>query len=155
MESTGTLAIVALVLRVILGVWFAITGIIKIFFVGLDRFTADVANYRIVAAPWDAVAAYTVPWFEVVAGVCLMAGVLRRGAIVTIGGLVAVFAVAVGAAWARGLDISCGCFGGGEPMNYWGKAAELSAYAAVLGWLWWVETRRGGDGLPAASMPSA
>jgi uncharacterized membrane protein YphA (DoxX/SURF4 family) len=155
MEPHGTSAIVALALRVILGVWFAITGIIKIFFVGLDRFTADVANYRLVTAPWDAVAAYTVPWFEVLAGACLMAGVLRRGAILMIGGLVAVFAVAVGSAWARGLDISCGCFGGGEPMNYWGKAAELSAYAVVLGWLWWTETRRGGFDGPAATPPAA
>lgn len=155
MEANGSWAIVALALRVILGVWLAITGVIKIFFVGLDRFTVDVANYRLVTAPWDAVAAYTVPWFEVLAGACLMAGVLRRGAILTLGGLVAVFAVAVGSAWARGLDISCGCFGGGEPMNYWGKAAELSAYAVVLGWLWWAETRRGGFEGPAAAPPAA
>jgi hypothetical protein len=38
----------------------------------------DVANYQLVGPPWDAVAAYTVPWFEVVAGLCLMLAILPR-----------------------------------------------------------------------------
>ncbi|MEO5913432.1 MAG: DoxX family protein [Luteolibacter sp.] len=134
--------VVALIARVSLGVWFVYSGGVKIFGSGLDRFTFDVSNYKLVSAPWDAVAAYTVPWFELIAGVCLMLGILRRGALLTIFGLVVVFSVSVGWAWAHGLDISCGCHGGDTKIQYWSKAAELTGYFLLLGWLWWMEIRR-------------
>lgn len=132
----------SLIARVILGTWFVYSGGVKIFGTGLDRFTFDVANYKLVHAPWDAVVAYTVPWFELIAGVCLMLGILRRGAILSITGLVGVFSIAVGWAWMHGLDISCGCHGGETKIQYWSKAAEFTGYFVLLGWLWWVETRK-------------
>jgi uncharacterized membrane protein YphA (DoxX/SURF4 family) len=138
---SGLPDILALVCRVLIGVWFVYSGGMKIFGSGLDRFTRDVANYQLVKAPWDAVAAYSVPWLEVIAGLCLMLGILRRGAILTIAGLVVVFSVSVGWAWSKGLDISCGCHGGDAPIQYWNKAAEFAGYFILLGWLWWRESR--------------
>ena len=132
--------IAALNARVLLGVWFVYSGGFKIFGSGLDRFTRDIANYQLVKSPLDAVAAYAVPWLEVIAGVCLILGILRRGAILTVAGLVVVFASAVGWAWAHQLDISCGCHGGDAPIQYWNKVAEFVGYFIVLGGLWWVET---------------
>lgn len=138
--------VAAIIVRSILGCWFVYSGGMKVFGSGLDRFTRDVANYRLVGPPLDAVAAYTVPWFEIVAGVCLMLGVLRRGAILTIGGLVTVFVICVGWAWAHQLDISCGCHGGDSPIHYWGKALEFAGYFIALGWLWNRENKaRGGS----------
>jgi uncharacterized membrane protein YphA (DoxX/SURF4 family) len=128
-----------LITRVLLGVWFVYSGGLKIFGTGLDRFTRDVGNYQLVKAPLDAVAAYTVPWLELIAGLCLMLGILRRGAMLTLAGLVVVFSVSVGWAWQRGLDISCGCLGSDAPMHYWYKTAELGAYFLILGGLWWRE----------------
>ncbi len=133
--------VAALIARVLLGVWFVYSGGLKIFGTGLDRFTLDVANYQLVKAPWDAVAAYTLPWLELVAGLCLMLGILRKGAILTTAGLVLVFSVAVGWAWFKGLDISCGCHGGDAPIQYWQKTAEFAGYFLVLGWLWRVEAK--------------
>lgn len=138
---------IALSARVILGVWFVYSGGVKLFSSGLDRFTTDISNYKLVSAPWDAVAAYSVPWLELIAGVCLMLGVLRRGAILTIAGLVGVFTISVAWAWFHGLDISCGCHGGDAPIQYWNKAAEFVGYFVLLGWLWWVE----GKSLPNES----
>jgi uncharacterized membrane protein YphA (DoxX/SURF4 family) len=132
---------IALCARVILGTWFVYSGGVKLFSSGLDRFTADIANYKLVSPPWDAVAAYSVPWFELIAGVCLMLGLLRRGAILTIAGLVAVFSISVGWAWYQGLDISCGCHGGEAPIQYWKKAFEFAGYFALLGGLWWLERK--------------
>lgn len=132
---------IALCARVILGTWFVYSGGVKLFSSGLDRFTADIANYKLVSPPWDAVAAYSVPWLELIAGVCLMLGLLRRGAILTIAGLVAVFSVSVGWAWYQGLDISCGCHGSDAPIQYWNKAVEFAGYFALLGGLWWMESR--------------
>ena len=113
----------------------------KIFGTGLDRFMQDVANYQLAKAPLDAIAAYSVPWLELVAGVCLMLGILRKGAILTIAGLVVVFSISIGWAWLKGLNISCGCHGGDAPISYWNKVVEFSVYFMILGWLWWKEMR--------------
>ena len=137
--------------RVGLGCWFLYSGGIKVLGTGLDRFTRDIANYQLVAPPFDAIAAYAVPWFEIVAGICLIVGILRRGAILTLAGLVAVFAVCIGWAWGHHLDISCGCHGGDAPIQYWSKAAEFVGYWLLLAGLW---RRRGGretSGLRRAS----
>ncbi len=126
-------------LRCLMGCWFAYSGGLKIFGTGLDRFTRDVANYKIVAAPWDAVAAYTVPWVEVVVGVCLLLAVLRRGTILVTAGMVTVFVGCIGWAWWHRLDISCGCHGSDAAISYWSKVVEFSSYYAVLALLVWGE----------------
>ena len=150
MKPTHRTAVITLILRVVLGVWFLYSGGVKVFGSGLDRFTRDVAYYKIVSAPLDAVAAYTVPWFEIIAGLCLMLGILRKGAILTLAGLVCVFAFCIGWAWFHQLDISCGCHGGDAKIQYWNKVIEFAGYFAVLGWLW----RQEGPGRsPENSMP--
>jgi uncharacterized membrane protein YphA (DoxX/SURF4 family) len=131
----------ALALRVCLGCWFVYSGGFKIFASGLDRFVFDISNYKLVGPPLDAIAAYSVPWFEIVAGLCLMLGVFRKGAILTLAGLVCVFAFCIGWAWFHQLDISCGCHGSDKKIQYWAKAAEFAGYYAVLGFLWWTECR--------------
>jgi uncharacterized membrane protein YphA (DoxX/SURF4 family) len=134
--------ILALIARVMLGAWFLYSGGLKIFGTGLDRFTRDIANYQMVKPPLDAIAAYSVPWLEVIAGLCLLLGTLRRGAILTIAGLVVVFSISIGWAWFHKLDITCGCHGGDAPIQYWAKVAEFLGYFILLGWLWRMETRR-------------
>lgn len=131
----------ALIVRIGLGLWFVYSGAEKIFRSGLDRFTYDISNYKIVAPPLDAVAAFTVPWFEVVAGLCLAVGIFRKGAILTLAGLVCVFAFCIGWAWVHQLNISCGCHGDGAPIQYWSKVVEFAGYFVALAWLWWAEVR--------------
>ncbi|MEP2776859.1 MAG: DoxX family protein [Luteolibacter sp.] len=133
---------VALVLRVLMGAWFVYAGGLKIFASGLDRFAADLANYRMMSDEMALVAGYFVPWLEVVAGICFMLGILRRGAWLAMLGLVVAFTLSVGSAWWRGLDISCGCLGGAEKISYWGKAAEFSLYFAALAYIAWVDWRQ-------------
>jgi len=60
--------------------------------------------------------AVTLPWVELVAGLMLIVGVLRREAAAVVGVLLVVFLAAVGSALYRGIDIeNCGCFTvGGE-----------------------------------------
>lgn len=144
MKSHDPITVSALIARVVLGCWFVYSGGMKIFVSGLYRFTQDIANYKLVGPPLDAVAAYTVPWFEIVIGLCLMLGILRRGAILALGGLVVVFAICIGWAWFHQLDISCGCHGGDAPIHYWGKVAEFAGYFLLLGWLWRVDGRTAG-----------
>lgn len=140
----GRFQTLALIARVCLGCWFVYSGGMKVFGSGLDRFVYDISNYKLADPPLDAVAAYTVPWFEIAAGLCLMLGVLRRGAILTLAGLVCVFAFCIGWAWFHQLDIACGCHGSDAKIQYWAKVAEFAGYFLVLGGLWWTE--RGGEG---------
>ena len=148
MKPCNRTEILALTARVLLGFWFVYSGGVKIFSSGLDRFTYDIGNYKLVGPPFDAIAAYTVPWFEIVAGVCLLLGILRRGTILTVAGLVVVFSICIGWAWLHQLDISCGCHGVDGKIQYWNKVAEFTGYFTVLAWLWWLETRNAkSDGL--------
>lgn len=137
--------IFALILRVVMGTWFVYTGGLKIFGSGLDRFVTDIENYRLsfgdfaITGNIAVFVAYLVPWVEVIAGLAFMSGILRKGAWWLMLGLVMAFVISVGSAWARGLDISCGCLGGTEKISYWQKAVEFAVYLAALGWIAWVE----------------
>jgi len=123
-----------LVLRVGLGGLFAWTGGEKLF--RLADFTRNVANYKLLVAPWDAVAAYTLPWFELVAGVLLLLGMWTRGALAVVAALTVVFFVGIAQAWARGLAISCGCFGhSDEVSNYPVHLAGLTLLLGLTGFL--------------------
>jgi len=53
------------------------------------------------------------PPIEIVIGTLLIVGALTR-VMAALGGITMfIFIIAIGHAWARGLDIDCGCFGGG------------------------------------------
>ena len=53
------------------------------------------------------------PIVEIVLGVVLVLGLLTRGAGVLSAVLLALFVVGIVSVWARGIEIDCGCFGGG------------------------------------------
>ena len=56
---------------------------------------------------------HALPIVEVLVGVCLLLGLLTRGSAVLSGLLLVAFVLGIASAWARGLSIECGCFGGG------------------------------------------
>jgi len=55
-------------------------------------------------------AAVVLPWVELLCGLLLLAGFWSQTALLTVTGLLVCFVIATGQAWARGLDIACGCF---------------------------------------------
>ena len=71
----------------------------------------QVHNYRLAPVWSEHLVAIVLPWVELTTGLALVVGVrARAGAVVGLA-LMAFFTVAVGSAWARGLDFECGCFG--------------------------------------------
>ncbi|MDO9457740.1 DoxX family protein [Nocardioides sp.] len=56
---------------------------------------------------------YALPAVEVVIGLALVVGVMSRGAAAISVVLFVGFVIGIASAWARGLEIDCGCFGGG------------------------------------------
>ena len=86
---------------------------------------------------------YALPIVEVVVGGCLVLGLLTRVNAVLSGLLLLAFIVGIGSAWARGLEIECGCFsrGGGPAANAsakypWEIARDLGLLV-LSGWLVW------------------
>lgn len=57
------------------------------------------------------------PFAEIIAGVLLVAGLFTRWAAAAFGLMLIAFAVGIASAWARGLAIDCGCFGGGGQVD--------------------------------------
>ena len=56
---------------------------------------------------------HLLPIIEIVVGACLLLGLLTRLMAVFSAVLLVAFIVGISWAWARGLEIECGCFGGG------------------------------------------
>ncbi|MES1207274.1 MAG: MauE/DoxX family redox-associated membrane protein [Pseudomonadota bacterium] len=103
---------VAWLLRVGLGGLLIVAGALKL--ADPSTFATEIANYQLIpaAAPYLA-AALPVTELLVGAGLMLLPLAWRRSAALATLALLALFSIAVTSAYARGIDISCGCFGGG------------------------------------------
>jgi len=98
-------------------------------------FSQEIANYQFLPdlAPYLAV---TLPAIEVLVGGALLFSPWRwrQAGALSAALLLGVFLVAAGSAVARGLDITCGCFGAGNsPVSWWTVLRNLGlVLAAVL-----------------------
>lgn len=95
--------------RIALGVVLLAAALAKIG--DLPAMALQVHNYRLAPIWSENLVAIVLPWIELCTGMALVLGIrARAGAIVGLA-LMVLFTVAVGSAWARGLDFECGCFG--------------------------------------------
>ena len=76
-----------------------------------------VAAYKLLPINVAHLFGYALPWFEVALGILLIAGILLRPAAIAGGLIMLVFIAAIASAWARGLLLDCGCFGGGGEID--------------------------------------
>ena len=122
----------------VIGGLFVYAGVIKV--VAPIEFARDVDNYKML--PWQAAVflALYLPWLEVLAGLALITRVLYRGGIFILTVLMLVFLIATLVAKARGLDISCGCFG--HASHYLNFAWHLVLDLLVLGGLFFLWKRQ-------------
>jgi uncharacterized membrane protein YphA (DoxX/SURF4 family) len=72
-----------------------------------------VRAYQLLPAGLADTVGHVLPILEVVVGLALVLGLLTRGAAALSALLFVAFIVGIASAWARGLQIDCGCFGGG------------------------------------------
>ena len=106
--------------RLFLGVVFVVASADKI----LDPavFAQTVRNFQILPDAVVNLTALILPWLELLVGLCLLIGCWLGGVTLLANGLLAVFFGSLVFNWARGLDISCGCFGSlssGKTNIYW------------------------------------
>jgi len=74
-------------------------------------FAVAIENFDLVPSGLAALLAVYLPWLELLTAAGLLLPRWRAAAALIACALFAVFAAATALAWARGLDIDCGCFG--------------------------------------------
>jgi len=104
-----------LLARLILGGVLIVAGALKVG--NLQKSAMSVRAYEMLPIWLANFFGYALPWVEIGIGALLVLGVAVRmmgalGALIMLG-----FIIAIAQAWARGLSIDCGCFGGGGAIN--------------------------------------
>ena len=107
LDLVGTLARLGLA-----AVWL-VSGTLKA--IDLDQTVVAVRAYDVLPRGAVDVVAAVLPFLEIALGLLLLFGIGTRLVAVVSGVLLLTFMAGVTQAWARGLSIDCGCFGGGGP----------------------------------------
>jgi uncharacterized membrane protein YphA (DoxX/SURF4 family) len=76
-----------------------------------------VAAYKLLPTNLAHLLGYALPWLEVAIALLLIIGIMVRPAAIVGGLIMVIFIGAIASAWARGLIIDCGCFGGGGELD--------------------------------------
>jgi putative oxidoreductase len=123
------------ILAIIIGALFVYAGALKVW--DPARFAGDIQNYHVF--PWvvNLPLAFYLPWLEIFCGLALISRRLYSGALALVLGLLLVFIGASIAAKARGIDISCGCFGHvSDQLSFtWHLVLDFAILAGVVA-LW-------------------
>lgn len=101
--------------RLIVGGVLVAAGYLKAF--NPSKAKMAVRAYEALPIPIANVLGVVLPWLEIGAGLLLILGVAIKYASIFSGMLMVLFIAAISQAWARGLSIDCGCFGGGGTIN--------------------------------------
>ena len=104
-----------LLARLILGVVLLVAGGLKVG--NLTKSAMAVRAYEMLPISLANFLGYGLPWIEIGLGLLLIVGVAVKisGALGALTMLA--FIIAIAQAWARGLSIDCGCFGGGGAID--------------------------------------
>jgi len=110
--------VLLLLSRIILGIVFLISGILKL--IDPVQFSEAILNYQVVGRVLSGWIAVIIPTLEIVLGLGLVSGVWLPEALIATAGLYVIFDVMIAQALLRGLDISCGCFNPSEsgPIDF-------------------------------------
>lgn len=131
---------VGLAARLLLGIVLLVAGALK---VGKPIVSARaVQAYQIFPFEIAGYIGYALPVLEIAVGLLLVVGLFTRPAAIIGAGLMIAFILGIASAWARGLSIDCGCFGGvGEvganDTKYPQEIARDVLFAAAGLWLVW------------------
>src|SRR4026208_1072326 len=119
------------IIGLIVGGIFIYAGVIKV--VDPIGFARDNDNYHMLPWALSIRLAFYLPWLEIFCGVAVVCGVFYRGGLLILNALISIFIIASIVAKARGLDISCGCFGhASKNLSFaWHLVLDLGLLAAT------------------------
>jgi hypothetical protein len=125
------------ILAIIIGALFVYAGALKAW--DPVRFAGDIQNYHVLPWALNVRLAFYLPWLEMICGLALIFRRLYSGALALLLALLLIFIGASIAAKARGIDISCGCFGHvSDQLSFaWHMVLDVVILAAVVAlWRW-------------------
>jgi len=109
------LDLVGTALRLLLGGVLLVAGALKV--TNLGQSALAVRAYQLLPYDVAGYVGYALPVLEIGIGLLLVLGLFTRAAAVAGSVLMLAFVVGIASAWARGLSIDCGCFGGGGTIG--------------------------------------
>lgn len=101
--------------RLVLGGVLLAAGLLK--YQHLDKSQMAVRAYELLPIPFANFMGIILPFLEIAVGVLLIIGAGIRISALVSGVLMVAFIIGISWAWARGLSIDCGCFGGGGQVE--------------------------------------
>ncbi len=104
-----------IVSKVIVGLVFVISGIIKIS--NPHEFVEAVNNFKMLPPVTVNLFVIIIPWMEFASGLLLMFNIFPKETVTIITGLLIIFTIAIVVAMIRSLTFSCGCFGNIFPQD--------------------------------------
>jgi uncharacterized membrane protein YphA (DoxX/SURF4 family) len=146
-----------LVARLVTGGVWIYAGAIKL--PDPDQSVAAVRAYELLPGDTSVTVGHLLPVLEVVVGGMLVLGVLVRGAALVSAVLFAAFIFGIVSVWVRGIEIDCGCFGGGgynpdATSQYpWEIARDTALLALSLYLVWLPRSRVALDSLLFHTVP--
>ena len=133
--------LVGLLARLVVGGVWVVAGALKV--PDPDESVRAVRAYDLLPEAVVPLVGHALPVVEVLVGACLLVGLLTRGSAIVSALLLTAFIVGISSAWARGLQIECGCFGGGAgpaqnaTAKYPWEIARDVGLLALSAWLIW------------------
>ena len=106
---------IGLISRLVLGGVLLAAGLLK--YQHLDKSQMAVRAYELLPVPFANFMGIILPFLEIAVGVLLIIGAGVRISALVSGVLMVAFIFGISWAWARGLSIDCGCFGGGGQVE--------------------------------------
>ena len=110
------------VVRLVLGAMFIASALPKIRHP--YDFLFSVYSYELAGPKLGMFAAMTLPWLEVLVGICLVGDIFASGALLVSAGMAAMFTFVLGSAIYHNLNITCGCFGA--------SSTEIVGYSTLI-----------------------
>ena len=125
------------ILALLFGGVFVYAGLLKLRDPG--RFLIDIRSFDMLPDPYAAWFALGLPWIELLCGLAVITGVLRKGGLLLLNLALIAFFAAIGMAKSRGLSIQCGCFGESDStssyLELFVRDGILLCIGLALAWL--------------------
>jgi uncharacterized membrane protein YphA (DoxX/SURF4 family) len=134
-SSSRVFRVVVLALRVALGAVFVYAAWTKLR-QPWELFAMSIDAYKVLPYKAVVVVARTLPWAELVIGLALMAGRWLRVSAGAASLLLLVFFALMVRAYAKGMEINCGCFGLGDAISPRTLARDGALLAGCLFLTW-------------------
>ncbi|MEH0021122.1 MAG: MauE/DoxX family redox-associated membrane protein [Desulfobacter sp.] len=130
-------ALISWSIRLVLGITFIWASYHKI--LAPDEFARILYGYGVFPGNLINLMAITVPFVELVAGLCLISGIYRRPGLILINAMLTAFILVIGFNLIRGHEFDCGCFSFGDTQGAASATGLLVRDLLMLGaglYLW-------------------